>query len=135
MLNKHRRFAARMAPLLLGLGAAGIAMGASHAGSTNTDEPVACEIQATQADGMIALEGIVRADEAIRGSYRFRVSSAGGSGSSNISQGGRFTAGPDGMTKLGKVMLGNTGAAYDASLEVTSNGVTIECAKRVGGAI
>lgn len=135
MLNKRRRFAARMAPLLLGLGAAGIAMGASQAGSTGTGEPVVCEIQATPADGMIALEGIVHADETISGSYRFRVSSAGGSGSANISQGGSFTAGPGGAARLGTVMLGNTGAAYDARLEVTSDGVTVECAERVGGAV
>jgi CsgH protein len=133
MFDKRKRFAARAAPLLLGLGMAAIAIGAGQAGST--DGPVRCEIQTTSANGMIVLEGVVRADAGVSGSYQFRVVGGGHAGGSNISQGGDFTAGPGGAVTLGKVMLGGSGAVYDASLTVTSNGVTVECTEHVGGPI
>lgn len=133
MFDPHKRFALRALPLLLGLGAAGLAFGAGPA--LSTDEPISCEIQADSANGMIVLQGIVHADTAINGLYRLKVQSAGGSGNSNISQGGAFAAGPGQPAVLGKVMLGSHGAIYDASLEISANGVTIACDERVGGAI
>ncbi|WP_353646775.1 curli-like amyloid fiber formation chaperone CsgH [Mesorhizobium sp. WSM2239] len=130
---KSKGFPARAAPLLLGLGAAAIAAGAGQAGSES--EPVRCEIRAETSGGMTTLEGVVRADKAVSGSYRFRVKSSGASGSSNIDQGGAFTAAPASPETLGSVMLGSRGARYDASLTVTVNGKKIECSDRVGGAI
>lgn len=137
MFDNHKRFATRFVPLLLGLGALGIAAGASQAGSTgnSASQPVQCEIQATATGGMIALQGIVHSDVATSGAYTFKVASAGGSGNTNIQQGGGFQAGPDAPAMLGKVMLGNTGNVYDAKLKITSNGKTFECAERVGGNI
>ncbi|MBZ0228738.1 MAG: hypothetical protein K8F58_09860 [Bauldia sp.] len=132
MFHSHKRFAGAAA-LLLGLGATGVAMGAGQAESASG--PLRCEIQATTSGGMIALEGVVHADATVSGSYRFRVQSAGYSGNSNIQQGGDFTAGPDGPVTLGQVMLGASGAVYDASLTVTSNGMTVDCAERVGGSL
>jgi hypothetical protein len=134
MIDRTRRISARAVPLLIGLGAAGLAIGAGHAGSAS-GEPVRCEIQASSTSGMIALAGVVHADVEVSGSYRFRVASAGGAGGSNIQQGGNFTAGPDGAVTLGNVMLGGQGAVYDATLEIISGGKTVECAERVGGAI
>ena len=132
MIKRYKRFAARAVPLALGLGLAGIAISAGQAESTGG--PVRCEILTDTQNGMVAMQGVIHTDAAISGSYRFRVASAGGGGNSNISQGGNFSAGPDDAVTLGQVMLG-ANAVYDASLEVTSNGATIKCAERTGGAI
>jgi hypothetical protein len=134
MFDRTRRFSASAVALFVGLVAAGLAMDASRAGST-AGGAIRCEIQASSTNGMIALEGVVRADVEVSGSYRFRVKTAGGAGGSNIQQGGDFTAGPGSAVTLGKVMLGGQGAIYDASLEITSDGATVKCAERVGGAI
>jgi hypothetical protein len=133
MFDRQKHFRARVAPLLLGLGVTGLAIGAVQAHSSA--EPIRCEIEATSANGTIALQGVVHAEAAVTGSYQFRVVSAGGSGSSNIQQGGNFAAGPNGPAMLGQVRLSSPGAVYDATLEITSNGVTVKCAERVGGAI
>ena len=134
MIDRSRRISARALTLFVGLGAAGLAMGAGQAGSAS-GEPVRCEIQESSMNGMIVLAGVVQADVEVSGSYRFRVVSAGGAGGSNIQQGGDFTAGPDSAVTLGNVMLGGRGATYDATLEIISGGKTVECAERVGGAI
>jgi CsgH protein len=134
MFDRTRRFSTRAVPILLGLGAAGLTIGAGQAGSTS-DGPLRCEIHASSAGGMVSLEGVVLADVEVSGSYRFRVASAGGAGGSNIQQGGDFTAGPGGAVTLGEVMLGGQGAVYDATLEINSGGASVKCAERVGGAI
>jgi hypothetical protein len=133
MSSKQIRLSLRAVPLLLGLGAAGLAMGAGAASSS--DEPLSCEIQADSMNGMIVLQGVIHADVPITGSYRFNVASAGGAGNTNMSQGGAFTAAPGEAVMLGKVMLGNAGAIYDATLEIESDGMAVECEERVGGAI
>ena len=112
MFTKHKAF--RSMPLLLGLGVAGLAIGAGAASSS--DEPLRCEIKAESMNGMISLQGVIHADVALSGSYRFKVESAGGGGNTNMSQGGAFTAGPGEEVLLGRVMLGNAGAIYDATL-------------------
>lgn len=132
MFNMPKRFIVGAVPLLLGLGAAGFAAQADSSGASAG--PLRCEIQATANGGMIALEGVVRADVPVSGAYSFRVASGGQSGGSNIEQGGGFAAGPDGAVSLGTVMLGG-GGIYDATLTITANGTTIECAERIGGAI
>jgi len=138
MFDRLNRFHLAAASVLLGLGAAGFATadgqpeaapGAAYA------EPLRCEIVASPADGMIALEGVLHTDAAISGSYTFRVVSFGGGGSSNIQQGGEFSAGPNAPATLGTVMLGNPGGAYKATLEVIANGKTLACAEQTGGAI
>jgi len=132
MIKRHKRFAAAAVPLALGLGLTGFAISTGQAESTS--ESVRCEILTNTQNGMVAMQGVVHADSAISGSYRFRVASASGGGNSNISQGGHFSAGPNDAVTLGQVMLG-ANAAYDASLEVNANGATITCAERAGGAI
>jgi hypothetical protein len=131
MFSKHK--ALRAMPLLLGLGVAGLAMAAGEASSS--DEPLRCEIKADSANGMIMLQGVIRSDVPVSGSYRFKVASAGGAGNTNMSQGGDFTAIPGEEVLLGKVVLGNAGAIYDATLQIESDGMTVECEERVGGAI
>jgi hypothetical protein len=141
MLDSHKKFTAALLTALLGLGAGGVAFGDSQdnsiTGSTSHIEegPVYCEIQTTNRNGMIALEGLVHADAAIQGSYSFKVRNAGHSGNSNIRQGGNFSARAGDVVTLSRVTLGGRGAVYDASLEITANGRTYECAERVGGSI
>ncbi|WP_306118630.1 MULTISPECIES: curli-like amyloid fiber formation chaperone CsgH [unclassified Roseitalea] len=131
MTNKRLIFAA-------GLVAAGIAAGAaaSSTGTTPiaTGEPVRCEILAERSGAMIRLSGLMHADRDVSGEYRFNVQSTGRGGSTDISQGSRFHAGPNGPTTLGMVML-SAGGVYDVELDVTANGETFRCAERVGGII
>ena len=137
---KQNRLPARMAPLLVGLSLAGAAMTTMAAGQAGPTEaitdgaaaaPFSCEIETVSARGAITLEGVVRADQEVSGSYRFTVSSAGRAGSAEISQGGGFTAGPGGAARLGKVVLGDASALYEARLHITANGKTFQCAERV----
>jgi hypothetical protein len=132
MFRKFTRLPLAAAPVILGLGVAGFAMADSQSEST---DPVRCEILAAPANGMITLEGVLHTDVALSGSYLFRVTSSGGAGSSNIQQGGMFSAEPDRPATLGTVMLGNSGGTYNASLEIQSNGTTVACSERIGGAI
>lgn len=132
MTNISKRLAARIAPLVIGLGAAGLAMGGTQASSS--DGSVSCEIEARQQNGMIAMRGVVHSQTPISGSYEFKVQSAGRGGTSNISQGGRFNAGPDEPATLGQVQLGGA-PAYDATLDVKADGTTIACAERFEGLI
>jgi hypothetical protein len=133
MFDRLNRFHIAAAAALVGLGAAGFA---TADGSPRADpgEPLRCEIQTSTAKGMVALEGVLHTDIAIAGSYRFRVISSGGGGSSNIQQGGEFEAGPDEPATLGTVMLGNSGGTYRAILEVMADGKLVACAEQTGGA-
>jgi hypothetical protein len=139
MFDRLNRFHLAAAAVLAGLGAASFATAdgtpETTAPGTAFTEPLRCEIVASPADGMIALEGVLYTDAAISGSYRFRVTSFGGGGSSNIQQGGEFVAAPGETATLGTVMLGNPGGRYKATLEVTANGKTVACTERTGGAI
>ena len=119
------------APLVLGLGALSVA---SVADDKNDSGSIRCEIQEKTTRAGVALEGVVTAKTAVEGSYRFQISSSGGSGSSDINQSGEFTAGPQAASTLGSVMLAGDGA-YEALLDVTIDGRTIRCSKRVAGTL
>lgn len=121
--------AAGIAPLVLGIGAAGLA---SAGGSASATEPTRCEIRAVSAGGMTSLEGLVHAAAPVSGSYSFRIRGGGSAGTSNIQQGGEFYAAPGEPALLGSVSLGGRGARYDASLTVTIGGRTLECHETIG---
>ena len=137
MFDTQKRLVAVAITFIAAIGSASIAVGENQTGAVTESHNglFSCEIQTSSANGMITLEGVVQANDEVNGSYRFRVKNAGHSGSSNIQQGGNFSADPNDITTLGRVMLGSRNAVYDASLEVTANGVTVSCDKRVGGAI
>lgn len=149
MSNTQKQLVAVIATIIAAMGTAGFAMGendvTSGVGSTLTSEagseveaihePVRCEIQAVPDNGGIILEGLVHTATQIKGSYRFQVITTSRAGNSNVSQGGYFSTGPDDAMTLGKVMVGNRNAAYDVNLEVTTDGETIECTKRIDGVI
>ena len=90
---------------------------------------IRCEIHANPSSGGVALEGIVYAKSAVQGSYTFRVSKSGGSGSSDINQSGDFSAAPGAPGSLGTVSLGG-GGSYRARLEVTTDGGSASCSER-----
>lgn len=128
-LSKHL---ASGSAALLALSLTGIALATAH-NAAPSDEPINCEIRSTENRGMITLQSLIHSESAISGQYRFKVQSAGGSGSSNISQGSNFTARAGEPVEIGRMML-SAGSVYDASLEVTVSGVTFTCAERIGGA-
>ena len=118
-------------PLVLAIGATGVAQ------ATQTDdvfEAPGCVIDATLKNGSFALEAQFVAETGADGTYEFKVKSAGGAGSTNIRQGGAFSAGNGDTVTLGKMTLGGS-AVYDVSLEVRSAGETFTCEDRLGGAV
>lgn len=114
-----RRLIALSVPLLLGLGIAG-------ANADQQTGPIQCGIEAKTDGGMVGFRGLVQASSDISGSYSFRVASSGNGGSSDISQGGNFSARAGDELHLGKVMLSN-GGQYDVDFEVTANGQAYDC--------
>lgn len=89
-----------------------------------------CEIVESANGSMTVLQGRIEGEAGARGSYRMTVESSGGSGSTNVSQGGDFTVEKDGTATLGKVTLGNSGATYDARLKVKLDGQSFDCTGR-----
>ena len=119
------------APVVLGLGALSVA---SVAADQNDSGSIRCEIHEKTTRAGVALEGVVTSKTAVEGSYRLKVTASGAAGSSDINQSGEFTAGAKTASSLGSVMLGGNGS-YDARLDVTIDGRTIRCSKRVGGTL
>ncbi|MFN4273240.1 MAG: curli-like amyloid fiber formation chaperone CsgH [Aliihoeflea sp.] len=115
---------------LAGLFALFLGAGAATASTATIDEQPRCEIRAIAQGGMVALEGVYRADLATRGSYGFQVAGSDGGGTSRISQGGEFSAKAGEEVTLGTVMLG-VNARYDARLSVKAGSETLECAERI----
>jgi hypothetical protein len=132
MLEGKGRLAALLVPLALGLCVFSISdsTGSKDAGP----QPLRCELRVTESGDRVVLEGVVVAKTAIEGSYRLRVSQAGGAGSSDIDQGGDFSASPGAPSTLGSVTLAG-GGSYYAKLKVTWTGGAIECSERVRGAL
>lgn len=103
---------------------------ASYAGSADsaagTTRPVPCEVVATETGGGTSLEAIYNAQGPVSGTYRFSVKTVGGAGSTNINQGGGFSAQTAGPISLGRVSVGNA-PSYDISLTVEVDGQTFNC--------
>ncbi len=137
MHSNHKRFAARILPVVIGIGVIGIGFGAAQStpAKASSTAPVSCEIEAAKSGGMLALSGVVHSASAASGSYQLKVVSAGGGNNTNINQGGGFSVTSGGSARLGQVTLGDSGAVYEASLKVTVDGKTYSCAERVGGTI
>lgn len=127
---KHpRRVMAALALVLIPAGAL-----ATIATADQSVGPARCEIRVTPEGDMVSLEALAYADRKVSGTYSFHVESAGQTGSTNIEQGGAFSAAPDRPATLGTVTLDAKGAVYDARLEVTVDGKSIACTDRIGGA-
>lgn len=104
------------------LGTIGVAANASAAASGDFACGVASKIQG----GTLTLEGTLTSPTAISGEYRFALKSSSGGGSSNINQGGQFSAAPNTEVSLGQVMV-NADAHVSVDFTVTTGGKTFDC--------
>lgn len=91
---------------------------------------VQCGVATRAEGGMLALEGTVQSPVAVSGEYRLSIRSSSGGGSSNISQGGQFTAAANQATALGKVVVG-AGSSLDIDFSVTANGQSFDCSQEI----
>ena len=114
----------RSSAIALGLVVATLAASAGLANSAADDTQ--CGIATSSQGGMLALEGTILSPVALSGEYRFAIQSSGNGGSSNISQGGYFTANANEATPLGKVLI-NAGSNYNVVFDVTADGKKIDC--------
>lgn len=117
-----------LAILLLGLAVTGGY--ASSIGGAAT-----CEIKAASNGGMLAIQGVVHTTVALSGSYQMRASGQGPGGTSNVNQGGQFSAGPGDAVTLGQMMVDNSGGTYDVTLSVDTNGGRVDCQGHFGSQI
>jgi hypothetical protein len=113
----------RSSAIALGLVVATLA---ASAGLANSGATTQCGVATSTQGGMLALEGTILSPVALSGEYRFAIQSSGNGGSSNISQGGYFTANANEATPLGKVLI-NAGSNYNVVFDVTAGGKKIDC--------
>ena len=113
--------------IALGISLAAIA-GTAGLANSGGNSALQCGIAKSSQNGMLALEGTILSPTALNGEYRFAIQSSGNGGSSNISQGGGFTAAAGETTTLGKVMI-NAGSHYDVVFDVTADGKKLDCSQ------
>ena len=129
MTGSTKHYSIWAASMVASLAAAFAAVGAVSAAQTGSDK-MHCEIVASASGGLVTLEGRVRGTEALSGSYRLDVSGAG----TKIRQAGPFGSAADATANLGSVRLGGSGP-YEAKLEISANGGTVQCAEWTGRAL
>jgi carbon monoxide dehydrogenase subunit G len=138
MLNNREQRPVRFTPAVLSLAVGLGVIGTIAAGATSVEaasDGVSCEVQIKTGSGSVSLEGIVRSDTSIDGTYQLVVTRSGGSGGSNIDQGGEFSAAAGEDTSLGTVMLSGIGGTYVAKLKVKWNGSSTVCREKVSGSL
>lgn len=113
---------------LIALAALGIAAVGANADTSGPAQNAgfACGVSSVTERGMLTLEGVVESQKALRGEYRFAIRSQSGGGSSNISQGGEFSAAPGAAVSLGSVMV-NAGASTSIDFVVKADGKEFNC--------
>jgi hypothetical protein len=124
----------RRAPAATAAGILTLALGFGLTGATGVPSTaaaasggVSCEINVSPRAGGVALQGMVRADHAVAGSYELIVTQSGGGGGSDIQQAGEFSAGAGRSAALGTVVLGGAGGNFKARLKLTWDGSTTQC--------
>lgn len=105
------------------LTAIGFAANANAAGGD-----FACGVTTQTQGGMLAVQGKLMSPTALNGEYHFALKSSGGGGSTNINQGGQFSAEPNAEVALGQVMV-NANAHVNVDFTVTANGKTYDCSQ------
>jgi hypothetical protein len=99
---------------------------AANANGTNQGADLACGISTVTERGMLVVEGVFQSPTALSGEYRFALKSIGGGGSTNVSQGGQFSAAAGTAVSLGKVMV-NADASVDVDFTVSTDGKRLDC--------
>lgn len=87
-----------------------------------------CGVATSSKAGMTTYEGRLLSPTTITGEYRFAMQSSGGGGSSNISQGGQFSAEANREVSLGQVMI-NAGGNTKVNFTITTGGKTFDCSQ------
>ncbi|MBB3290206.1 MULTISPECIES: curli-like amyloid fiber formation chaperone CsgH [Rhizobium] len=132
MVNSGRGFPITAAMMLAGLIAAGASAAVLDTDSSGS-APIRCEIREKIQGDTIFLEPLVHSDREMSGTYSISVSGGGEGGSSNIQQGGEFSAVAGRTTSLGRISVSAGGALYDVKLKVTVPGGNVSCTKQVAG--
>ncbi len=118
--------------LKLGL-AACLALGgvavAANASGDSANAGIACGVSTLTEGRMMTVEGVVQSPLALIGDYSFTLKSSGNGGSTNISQGGQFSAGADRPVSLGKAMI-NAGSTIHVDFTITSGGQKYDCSQQ-----
>ena len=128
-MTDERRYSIPVALMVASLAAGVAAIGVASATPTGSGK-MRCEIATSSTGGIVTLQSSTHALETISGSWRFNVEGAG----AHISQSGEFNAPAGATSKLGSVQLGG-GGPYEARLEISANGQTVQCAEWTGRAL
>lgn len=108
---------------LVALGTAGVA---ANANGTTQSADLSCGVSTVTESGMLVVEGVFQSPTALNGEYRFALKSMGAGGSTNVSQGGQFSAAAGTAISLGKVMV-NAGSSVDVDFTVSADGKRLDC--------
>lgn len=107
--------------ILAGLGIAAVSNATT---TTAASAPLACDIAVDQSGRMVNFQGRVQAHEALTGTYALTLSGGG----TNIRQGGAFSAREGEIVTLGQANLSGDPSRYDATMVLSVNGATYNCA-------
>jgi len=110
------------------------ALAATSGMANGANETASCGVVTSTQDGMLTIQGTILSPKPLSGSYQLSVHSSGGGNSSNINQGGNFSAEANQETALGKVMI-NASANPEVKLEVTANGEKLDCDEIFAGTV
>ncbi|MEM7068439.1 MAG: curli-like amyloid fiber formation chaperone CsgH [Pseudomonadota bacterium] len=111
------------------LAVTGIAIADTESIATDTDS--GCEIAKTIKNGMIKLESRYNHDDAGSGKYKMTVRTIAGSNNVNSKQRGNFSKDAGETVLLGKTHLSARGQAYEVKLDITFNGKSHKCSKKI----
>lgn len=129
MTGSTKHYSIWAASMVASLAAAFAAVGAVSASRAGADR-MHCEIIASASRGILTLEGRAESLEALSGAYRFEVTGPG----TQIRQAGPFGTAAGAGATLGSARVGGSGP-YEARLEISANGETVECAPWRGAAL
>ena len=88
-----------------------------------TAAPIACALSVGTSNGLLQLEPIIQASEAVSGIYMLRVEGPG----TRMNQGGPFTVRAGQTLELGRMQMSGNAASLDAELTLTIDGRNYSC--------
>ncbi|ABD52924.1 curli-like amyloid fiber formation chaperone CsgH [Jannaschia sp. CCS1] len=88
-----------------------------------TAAPVACALNIGTASGLLQVEPVIQATEAVSGIYQLRVEGPG----TRMNQGGPFSVRAGQTVELGRMMTSGSASSLDAEFTLTIAGRTYRC--------
>ena len=88
-----------------------------------TAAPIACAIMINTANGLLNVEPVIQATEAVSGIYQLRVEGPG----TRMNQGGPFSVRAGETLELGRMMTSGSAASLDAEMILTIDGRSYSC--------